>query len=536
MRRIFKISLLLLLIQPLLFLNVYAEEIDMNNTTIVDDSLTEDITLEKDFEKDYAIVDDSLTEDITLERDFEKDYAIVYDIVDSIPNYYNVDYTEEDSFSSTSIEEELRNQIMNILGNDWNTLVECGYSLSIYLDTYTGEDDFSIHQYSLFFQHELDDYSIYKTVNVAYSNSIEYSEDDYTEINEVYSDEEINYTQYVDFYTNEIEDDQISFDDYMNEYFSSLDVHYYYESLENDQSLFSEEDSGYTYIFKNELFYKLILTRKVVVSRMNIIDLVTSDDVLNEIQEKVEENCEIVLPENDISLSEDYEVYSEELDSNFGIVEVQEIEPKEEKNYSVLNQSNYSLEKNQTQSISFKVNCIPEKFIKLLVNQVDISSNYYSFLGDEVVVTLKNEYISLLDVGTYSLLMVFSDGVARGQLKIWEEEVKEVVAPVTYDYYDYYHYDNYNYYSSQPVELVVSETKIIENEPSIESKEQITSIGDKLIQSEDKDIPIQIEEAEDKKEKKKFQFNRNYIPIIIVVVAFIFGLFGGVLYKKSLED
>jgi hypothetical protein len=518
MRRYFKISLLLLLLQPLFFLNVYAEEKEDSST---------------------MVVDISLSEDDALERDFEKDYAIVQDIINSIPNDYTVDYTEENSFEDSSIIEELNNQIMDLLGNDWNTLVECGYSLSIYLDTGTGEDDFSIHQYHLYFQQESEDYSIVKPITVQYNNSSFYNEEDYQEINEVYSDPEIVYTEYVDFYTNEVIENQTSFDDYMDEYFSSLDVHYYYESLEDPTSLLlSEEDTGYTYIFKNELFYKLILTRRVVVSRMNVIDLVTPDNVLNEIKEKVEDYYDIELPKDDITLSEDYEVYSETMDSNLGIVEVEEIDSKEEKTYSVLNQSNYSLKKNQTHSISFKVKCIPEKFIKLLVNQVDISPKYYSFSSDKVVITLKNEYISLLDVGTYSILMVFSDGVANGKLTIWEEEkVQEVVVPVTYHYYDYSHYNDYHYYSSQPVEVtVVSEKEIIESEPPIENKEQITSIGDKLIPSEDKDIPIQIEEAEDKKEKKKFQFNRNFIPIIIVVVALVFGLFGGFLYKKSLED
>ena len=513
MRRYFKISLLLLLLQPLFFLNVYAEEKEDSST---------------------MVVDVSSLEDDALERDFEKDYAIVKDIINSIPNDYTVDYTEENSFEDSSIIEELNNQIMDLLGNDWNTLVECGYSLSIYLDTDTGEDDFSIHQYHLSFQHEIEDYSIDKTIIVEYNNSSFYNEEDYQEINEVYSDPEIVYTEYVDFYTNEVIENQTSFDDYMDEYFSSLDVHYYYESLEDPTSLLlSEEDTGYTYIFKNELFYKLILTRKVVVSRMNVIEKVTNDDILDEIKEKVENDYDIILPCGDITISND-EVYSETLDTSLGIVEVNELEKEEEVSYSVLNQNNYSFKKNQTQSISFKVKSIPEKFIKLLVNQKEIRSTYYSFSSDKVVVTLKNEYISLLDVGTYSILIVFSDGVAKGQLTIWEEEkVQEVVEPVTYEYYDYTPY----YYSSQPIKpIVVSEKEIVEEKPLVENKEQITSIGDKLIQSEEKDIPIQIDEAEDKKEKKKSQFNRNYIPIIIVVVALVFGLFGGVLYKKSLED
>ena len=104
MRRYFKISLLLLLLEPLFLWNVYAEEPENSSDEV------------------------QSSEIVAQELSLVENDILISDIMDVIPDMFDVDLTEEDSYiiddnTSTRVQCELERQIFDILEeNDYDLI------------------------------------------------------------------------------------------------------------------------------------------------------------------------------------------------------------------------------------------------------------------------------------------------------------------------------------------------------------------------------------------------------------------------------
>lgn len=102
--------------------------------------------------------------------------------------------------------------------------------------------------------------------------------------------------------------------------------------------------------------------------------------------------------------------------------------------YRVVEGANGSWTENSDGSLAFRADGAVSKFAGIKVDGVTVASDRYTVGTDTAVITLKNEYLAGLSVGTHTLTVVYRDGECSADFEV-------LAAPHTHDYGDEWKYD-----------------------------------------------------------------------------------------------
>lgn len=95
--------------------------------------------------------------------------------------------------------------------------------------------------------------------------------------------------------------------------------------------------------------------------------------------------------------------------------------------YRVVEGANGSWTENSDGSLAFRADGAVSKFTGIKVDGVTVASDRYTVGTDAAVITLKNEYLAGLSVGTHTLTVVYRDGECSADFEV-------LAAPHTHDY------------------------------------------------------------------------------------------------------
>lgn len=95
--------------------------------------------------------------------------------------------------------------------------------------------------------------------------------------------------------------------------------------------------------------------------------------------------------------------------------------------YRVFEGANDSWTENSDGSLAFRADGAVSKFTGIKVDGVTVASDRYTVGTDAAVITLKNEYLAGLSVGTHTLTVVYRDGECSADFEV-------LAAPHTHDY------------------------------------------------------------------------------------------------------
>lgn len=102
--------------------------------------------------------------------------------------------------------------------------------------------------------------------------------------------------------------------------------------------------------------------------------------------------------------------------------------------YRVVEGANGSWTENSDGSLAFRADGAVSKFTGIKVDGVTVASDRYTVGTDTAVITLKNEYLAGLSVGTHTLTVVYRDGECSADFEV-------LAAPHTHDYPNEWKYD-----------------------------------------------------------------------------------------------
>lgn len=102
--------------------------------------------------------------------------------------------------------------------------------------------------------------------------------------------------------------------------------------------------------------------------------------------------------------------------------------------YRVVEGANGSWTENSDGSLAFRADGAVSKFAGIKVDGVTVASDRYTVGTDAAVITLKNEYLAGLSVGTHTLTVVYRDGECSADFEV-------LAAPHTHDYGDEWKHD-----------------------------------------------------------------------------------------------
>ena len=214
---------------------------------------------------------------------------------------------------------------------------------------------------------------------------------------------------------------------------------------------------------------------------------------------------------------------------DFGEINILPLTEEEVHEYVLLEGENREMEVLDDTTLSIRVDAPLEKFIKLYVNNDLVDSRYYHLSRGSTIITLSNDYLKSLNKTTYFLVAKFSDGDAKTSFTLNENTRVDATNGSNEDYF--YHSSYYRYYYEENNSTSLEEmVELKEEEKVVSEVKKDTAVKEK--ETSNKEVKDTKKEINDEKK----EFNRNYIPIIIVACAIVFGLFGGFLYKKSLDD
>ena len=508
MRRYLKISLLLLILNSLFLLNVHALENDA-----LDESLESVPQVEQ-------VIEDNQNEPPQVENSLSID-----DLIGLIPNQLDLNYTQEDAIClfddnyGLKVISDLVNQIQNIFNDNNISLDELGVDFTVQKLFYQEGTNYTIFQYQV----TMNGFGEVRTkiISTTYSNDNDYNLDDEELVNNSFDENEVLETNSsYDFYTGDTVQ-EVSVFDAIEEKLPDVNYTFYFEQTSQEDNDLSVVQNGHTYLFINKVFYRILPTILRFYYQMNVSPEITNQDIVHEVSEKLEE-LQVEIPNNDVTVSDQGAVYSNDDQTYHGTVEIKKLKKEEKENYPVTDGDNTTIV--GSGQLSIKVNCLMKKLIRVLVDGNELDKSKYSIQNNAIIIS--SNYISGLSKGNHSLVVRFSDGDSNTSFTLKEEERVEPQQEYYRPYYPVYTYVN-NEEVVNEVKEVKEEIKKEENE---EEKRSVLSPSD-VVKNRDAN-----EDKVEKKEEDSSRFNMNYIPIIIVIFAFIFGAFGGYLYKKSLED
>lgn len=102
--------------------------------------------------------------------------------------------------------------------------------------------------------------------------------------------------------------------------------------------------------------------------------------------------------------------------------------------YRVVEGANGSWTENSDGSLAFRADGAVSKFTGIKADGVTVASDRYTVGTDAAVITLKNEYLAGLSVGTHTLTVVYRDGECSADFEV-------LAAPHTHDYPNEWKYD-----------------------------------------------------------------------------------------------
>ncbi len=130
-----------------------------------------------------------------------------------------------------------------------------------------------------------------------------------------------------------------------------------------------------------------------------------------------------------------YEIrYKETKNYEAGAVAVITVPKGDAPTYRVVEGANGSWTENSDGSLAFRADGAVSKFTGIKVDGVTVASDRYTVGTDATVITLKNEYLAGLSVGTHTLTVVYRDGECSADFEV-------LAAPHTHDYGNEWKYD-----------------------------------------------------------------------------------------------
>ena len=509
MRRYLKISLLLLIINSLFLLDVHALEDDQLDNTLETGFQVEQVF--EDNQEDAPQVENSL---------------FINNIMDLIPDQFDLDYTQEEAIclfdeeDNLEVATDLVNQIQEILDNNNISLEDLNMYFIVERLFYQEDNDYTIFQYNVNFYHNDEVYT--KLITVTYSNTSDYNIDDQELVDNAFEDVEVlEVNNTYDFYTEEVVD-EVELFDVLEERLPEVNYTFFFEETNEEEYDLSKIQNGYTYLFINKVFYHVFPTIMRYYYVMNVTNEISNQDIVYEVSDKLEE-LQVEIPKNDVEII-DCDVYSNNLETYHGNIEINELKKEEKENYQIIKGANATIEGDGQLLVG--VDCLINKLIKIIIDGNVVEKSKYSINNNDIVIS--SNFLSTLSKKGHSLVVRFSDGDAKTKFTLKEKRVE----PQYDEYRPYYpiYYDYHNYVDEKKDEVVQEVKQEVKKEENDEDKKSVLSPSDVVKNRKSSDDKVK------EKEEANSRFNMNLIPIIIVILAFIFGGFGGYLYKKSLDD
>lgn len=93
--------------------------------------------------------------------------------------------------------------------------------------------------------------------------------------------------------------------------------------------------------------------------------------------------------------------------------------------YKIVEGNGMSIREDSEGNLRFKANGAYSKFTGIKVDNHVIDASYYTAESGSTIITLKNEFLDKLSVGTHSLAVIYTDGEATGNFKITAQQTSQ---------------------------------------------------------------------------------------------------------------
>ena len=473
---------------------------------------------------------------ITNVKALEVDDEVITNMKSLIPLEYNVDLREEDAFildddGNDKVSLEIVNQIKTIF--DENNIDIDTLGIGYRVERVYYEEDTTINDYRIVLYDEISDIDTIDVV-VYYNNSNDYNEEDLEYVEEITSDiDQIVVDNYVDFYTEEDIENK-SIDSVADELFNDYEIDYYNESDVIVDDVLSTDIYGYTYILKDGVLYDFIPNDIRITPIINVSNDISNEEILSEVYEKYRLDIPDNITSDDLEFRNNL-VCIKNSDYCLGRLVIKKIKDNERNDYNYLNGSNSIITRGEL--LSVRVAAPKNKFIKVLVDGLEINRTLYNLSEGSTIVSFNNSFLNSLSEGVHTLVVRFIDGDAITSFTIKTNNYipdNSRVETTNYSSYNGTYYKNYDY----DVELVEGSNQIIE-----ESNKTVLLVANnesndlkeikKIIKQDTTVVKKKLSDKDAIKIGNKAL--KNITPIVIIIFACCFGLFGYFLYKKSLD-
>ena len=363
----------------------------------------------------------------------------------------------------------------------------------------TLEND-SIYSYRVLVKDKETEEEIEKTIHVNYSNTKEEVEDV-----DILPEEEVKVILYYDLFTSQELENQVSLEEYLESIFEEDSITYYPDVTDWNMTFFTFEYKGKIYIFQDGVFYKALPIAEEYVPKISITEDVGESYVLKVAEKRYSEITEEPLPKNDFYFKENHTVYSKSTDTNYGRIEIEYLKEEEKVNYEYIEGANSTMSKNSP-SLSVRVNGPSEKMVKVLINNVEVNSNYYTVNEEPSKITFDENFLKSMSAGTYNLVVKYFDGDAKTTFTLTEEKRVELPTRI--------------YTSYTPVRVTQTTEEEQEKEPEEvevkeETKELLLEESKEVSKDNKKDNSKKNTKVEQPKNQKVKLFRKNSLYLQI---------------------
>lgn len=472
---------------------------------------------------------------VTNVKALEIDDETIANIKSLIPLEYNVDLREEDAFileddGNDKVSLEIINQI-NLIFND-NEIDIKTLGVSYRVDRVYYEEDTTINDYRIIFYDDISDIDTIDIV-VNYNNSDDFNEEDLEYVEDITSDiNEIVVDNYVDFYTEEVIENN-SIDTVTDELFNDYEIDYYNETDVVIDDVLSTDEYGYTYVLKDGILYDYIPNNIKTTPIISITNDISDSEILSKVYEQYKLDIPENITSNDLEFRNDLVCIK---NSNYclGRLVIKKINDNERNNYNYLDGSNVTI--NRGELLSIRVAASKDKFIKVLIDNMEVNRSLYNLSEGSTIVSFNNSFLNSLSEGVHTLVVRFIDGDAVTGFTIKTNNYIPNISRVETTNYSSYNKTYYRYYDYDVDLIEGSNDNIREsvNTVLLETKKENNDL--KEIKKIIKEEPVVKKKLSDKDAIKiDNKIFKNFVPIVIIIFACCFGLFGYFLYRKSLN-
>ena len=359
--------------------------------------------------KEEVVTDSELNEsDEVVSKDEVNDQE---KIINTLPDYYFVS-TDESLATSDTVKEEIHSTVIDTLNNN-NINVEDTYNVDVNVDAsdiYSTEITFTDHQ---------DDTNTFvKEGTVVYSNSEDYSEEDYNLVKEFTENNDFTYTNSYEL-VDDFSDESYKLNDVitsLDEMFSDSGIEYTFTEIED------EEDT--TVIGKVNMYVNSKYYASSDYSYKNVAFVYVPWNVKDINSYVVNKAYEILVNSYEISghtlTYKNNHLYDEDTGYDFGELDYI-IDDCYEYSY-VSGNKVYEKLSNNDLVIKFDSNLGTSE--ELTIDDVLVSDTYYSVLDDTI--TLSYDYLNSLACNNYDLELVTNLGSAKTVITVIPKQYKYI--------------------------------------------------------------------------------------------------------------